>query len=111
MRLVCPNCDAEYEVDASVIPQSGRDVQCSNCGTAWFQIAPDVEADLRAEEALYEPPPPAVPIPAPLPESEPEPVPQDHIAAAPAPRPPPPPGRNPPGPPPAGATTPTPPPP
>ncbi|OHC57731.1 MAG: hypothetical protein A3D16_15660 [Rhodobacterales bacterium RIFCSPHIGHO2_02_FULL_62_130] len=84
MRLVCPNCDAEYEVDASVIPQSGRDVQCSNCGTAWFQIAPDVEADLRAEEALYEPPPPAVPIPAPLPESEPEPVPQDHIAAAPA---------------------------
>lgn len=85
MRLVCPNCDAEYEVDASVIPQTGRDVQCSNCGTAWFQLPPDVEADLRAEEALYEPPPPAIPVPAPLPESEPEPLPEDHIAAAPAP--------------------------
>jgi predicted Zn finger-like uncharacterized protein len=83
MRLVCPNCDAEYEVDASVIPQNGRDVQCSNCGTAWFQLPPDVEADLRAEEALYEPPPPEVAVPAPLPESEPEPVPEDHIAKAP----------------------------
>lgn len=37
MRLVCPNCDAQYEVDASAIPVSGRDVQCSNCGNAWFQ--------------------------------------------------------------------------
>ena len=37
MRLVCPNCDAEYEVDAAAIPLTGRDVQCSNCGHAWFQ--------------------------------------------------------------------------
>ncbi|MEM6277649.1 MAG: zinc-ribbon domain-containing protein, partial [Pseudomonadota bacterium] len=36
MRLECPNCDATYEVPDSVIPQEGRDVQCSNCGTAWF---------------------------------------------------------------------------
>lgn len=83
MRLVCPNCDAEYEVDASVIPDSGRDVQCSNCGNAWFQLPPDVEAELQAEEQLYEPPPPAVAHPAPLPESEPEPVPPEHVAEAP----------------------------
>lgn len=57
MRLVCPNCDAEYEVDASVIPESGRDVQCSNCGHAWFQLSPEVESELAAEEALYEAPP------------------------------------------------------
>ncbi|WP_261496892.1 zinc-ribbon domain-containing protein [Albidovulum sediminis] len=37
MRLICPNCGAQYEVDDSVIPDSGRDVQCSDCGTAWFQ--------------------------------------------------------------------------
>ena len=37
MRLTCPNCSAEYEVDASVIPEDGRDVQCSNCSTTWFQ--------------------------------------------------------------------------
>jgi predicted Zn finger-like uncharacterized protein len=56
MRLVCPNCDAEYEVDASVIPDGGRDVQCSNCGHAWFQLSPEVEEALAAEVALYEPP-------------------------------------------------------
>lgn len=37
MRLVCPNCGAQYEVDDRVIPEGGRDVQCSNCGNAWFQ--------------------------------------------------------------------------
>lgn len=57
MRLLCPNCDAEYEVDASVIPQNGRDVQCSNCGHAWFQLPPEAEAELAAEGALYDAPP------------------------------------------------------
>ncbi|MDI3336468.1 zinc-ribbon domain-containing protein [Defluviimonas aestuarii] len=37
MRLICPSCGAQYEVDDSVIPETGRDVQCSNCGHAWFQ--------------------------------------------------------------------------
>lgn len=41
MRLTCPNCDAEYEVDDSMIPPEGRDVQCSNCETTWFQTDPD----------------------------------------------------------------------
>ena len=68
MRLVCPNCDAEYEVDASAIPDTGRDVQCSNCGHAWFQMSPRVEEELAAEEALFEPPPPlAEPPPPPAP--------------------------------------------
>lgn len=37
MRLICPNCDAEYEVDANLVPSEGRDVQCSNCNNTWFQ--------------------------------------------------------------------------
>jgi predicted Zn finger-like uncharacterized protein len=37
MRLACPNCGAEYEVADDVIPESGRDVQCSNCGHTWFE--------------------------------------------------------------------------
>lgn len=37
MRLTCPNCSARYEVDDSLIPPEGRDVQCSNCSTTWFQ--------------------------------------------------------------------------
>lgn len=78
MRLVCPNCDAEYEVDAAVIPENGRDVQCSNCGHAWFQLSPDVEAELAAEEALYEAPPAPVAVAA-----APEPV--AEVATAPEP--------------------------
>ncbi|MBT3141488.1 thioredoxin [Phaeobacter gallaeciensis] len=41
MRLTCPNCGAQYEVPIEVIPQDGRDVQCSNCGDTWFQEHPD----------------------------------------------------------------------
>lgn len=37
MRLICPNCGAQYEVDDSMVPPDGRDVQCSNCATTWFQ--------------------------------------------------------------------------
>ncbi len=41
MRLICPNCGAQYEVPDEVIPESGRDVQCSDCGDTWFQHHPD----------------------------------------------------------------------
>lgn len=37
MRLTCPNCGARYEVDDAMIPPEGRDVQCSECSTTWFQ--------------------------------------------------------------------------
>lgn len=56
MRLVCPNCDAQYEVSDDAIPEGGRDVQCSNCGHAWFQASPIAEAEQAAEEELFEAP-------------------------------------------------------
>ena len=37
MRLICPNCEAQYEVSDDAIPPGGRDVQCSNCQLSWFQ--------------------------------------------------------------------------
>jgi predicted Zn finger-like uncharacterized protein len=40
MRLTCPNCGARYEVDDALIPPEGRDVQCSDCVTTWFQAGP-----------------------------------------------------------------------
>lgn len=49
MRLVCPNCGAQYEVPDNVIPQGGRDVQCSNCGHTWFQPHPDDDPALAEE--------------------------------------------------------------
>lgn len=46
MRLICPNCDAEYEVDGSLFPKEGREVQCSNCSNTWFvKVGDDAPAD------------------------------------------------------------------
>lgn len=47
MRLVCPNCGAQYAIDRRIIPDAGRDVQCSACSHTWFQ-APEPEPDTAA---------------------------------------------------------------
>lgn len=58
MRLVCPNCEAKYEVPDDAIPDTGRDVQCANCGHAWFQMRPRAAtAPLAAATAEPEPEP------------------------------------------------------
>lgn len=46
MRLICPSCGAQYEVDDTLIPDDGRDVQCSSCGTGWFQRPHHPSSDL-----------------------------------------------------------------
>ncbi len=53
MRLICPNCDAQYEVDDSAIPEPGRDVQCSNCGQTWFQHAQSSSEPETAEDDAF----------------------------------------------------------
>ena len=54
MRLICPNCSAQYEVPADVIPAEGRDVQCSNCQETWFQTHPDTEQQSDIAQTLKE---------------------------------------------------------
>lgn len=76
MRLICPNCGAQYEVPDGVIPPQGRDVQCSNCGNTWFQPHPDNDPDL-AEELDQDLPPKA-----PQDHAEPEPDTEDSIDPA-----------------------------
>ena len=88
MRLVCPNCGAQYEVPSEVIPANGRDVQCSNCGDTWFQRHPDEiaaeEAEAQAAETAAAAPPPAdVPEPEPEISAEPEPEPEPERPLAP----------------------------
>lgn len=53
MRLICPNCGAQYAIDARVLPESGRDVQCSACRHTWFQKPG--EAPTRAAPPATEP--------------------------------------------------------
>jgi predicted Zn finger-like uncharacterized protein len=62
MRIICPSCAAEYEVEDPAIPPEGRDVQCSNCGRAWFQLpntpmsgAPAPKPATPVSEAVAEP--------------------------------------------------------
>ncbi|WP_299151401.1 zinc-ribbon domain-containing protein [uncultured Tateyamaria sp.] len=61
MRLICPNCDAQYEVVDDVIPTEGRDVQCSNCGQTWFQHHADHVPDTPAEDIPDDLAPPDAP--------------------------------------------------
>lgn len=44
MRLICPNCDAQYDISDDAIPHGGRDVQCSSCAHTWFQTEKPVMA-------------------------------------------------------------------
>lgn len=55
MRLKCPGCGAQYEVPDDVIPEEGRDVQCSNCGNTWFQTQ-DTSTSPQALEAAAKAP-------------------------------------------------------
>jgi predicted Zn finger-like uncharacterized protein len=50
MRLTCPNCKAQYEVADRVIPDGGRDVQCSSCGNTWFQYPAEVALQMRVAD-------------------------------------------------------------
>ena len=76
MRLICPNCSAQYEVPADVIPAEGRDVQCSNCQETWFQTHPDTEQQTDVAQTLKEhfaqTEPEATPVPPAV--SEPDPI-------------------------------------
>ncbi|CTQ48597.1 zinc-ribbon domain-containing protein [Jannaschia donghaensis] len=55
MRITCPNCNAQYEVGDDMIPSEGRDVQCSNCGTTWFQDGRPRAASAVQERAVRRP--------------------------------------------------------
>lgn len=51
MRIVCPGCNAQYEIDSNLLPVEGREVQCSACGNVWFQAHPDASPPSTATQA------------------------------------------------------------
>ncbi|PZX19576.1 putative Zn finger-like uncharacterized protein [Palleronia aestuarii] len=63
MRLTCPECGAMYELDASLIPQHGREVQCSACEARWHAhpdrsaATMDTDPDEDGEEEAAPPAP------------------------------------------------------
>ncbi len=52
MRLTCPNCAAEYEIAAHLVPPDGRHVQCTACHTRWFARPVAEPAPVEDEDAI-----------------------------------------------------------
>ncbi len=36
MIISCPNCNKQFEIENSLIPDEGRDLQCGSCNHIWF---------------------------------------------------------------------------
>jgi len=36
MIITCPNCNKQFKIDNSLVPDEGRDLQCGSCNHIWF---------------------------------------------------------------------------
>ena len=36
MIITCPNCNKQFKINTSLIPDNGRDVKCGSCDHVWF---------------------------------------------------------------------------
>ena len=36
MIITCPNCNKQFKIDNSLIPDEGRNLQCGSCDHVWF---------------------------------------------------------------------------
>jgi len=36
MIITCPNCNKQFRIDNSLLPNEGRDLQCGSCNHIWF---------------------------------------------------------------------------
>ena len=41
MIISCPNCNKQFKINASLIPDNGRDLKCGSCDHVWFYIIED----------------------------------------------------------------------
>ena len=55
MIITCPNCNKQFKIDNSLIPDDGRDLQCGSCDHVWFYKTEDKsEAPLTLNENISE---------------------------------------------------------
>ena len=46
MIIECPNCHKKFNVESSLIPESGRNIQCGSCNHVWFfKLIADVQSE------------------------------------------------------------------
>ena len=53
MRLVCPNCKANYEIPRHAVPIGGREVKCDSCGHSWYQTRTKTSKDEQLIAVSY----------------------------------------------------------
>ena len=53
MIITCPNCNKQFKIDSSLIPNEGRDLQCGSCNNVWFYKIEDENSDtLQLKEEI-----------------------------------------------------------
>ena len=53
MIITCPNCNKQFKIDNSLIPDEGRDLQCGSCNHIWFYKIEDENNEvLKLNEEL-----------------------------------------------------------
>ena len=50
MIITCPSCNKKFNVDASLIPQNGRTLQCGFCEHKWFFKTENTEEEIQVLE-------------------------------------------------------------
>ena len=46
MIITCPNCNKQFKIDNSLIPDEGRDLQCGSCNHVWFYNVEEENKDV-----------------------------------------------------------------
>ena len=55
MIITCPNCNKQFKIDNSLIPNDGRDLQCGSCNHFWFyKKEHESESPLKLNENISE---------------------------------------------------------
>ena len=55
MIITCPNCNKQFKIDNSLIPDDGRDLKCGSCDHVWFyKPKNENEATLTLSENISE---------------------------------------------------------
>ena len=53
MIITCPNCNKQFRIDNSLIPNEGRDLQCGSCNHIWFyKIEEENEEVLKLDNQI-----------------------------------------------------------
>ena len=50
MIITCPSCNKKFNVDASLIPQEGRTLQCGFCDRKWFFKKENTDDEIKILE-------------------------------------------------------------